>query len=75
MSGRAQAAIDYPSGYSVSNCMVLTAELVYASQEKYYMYLDNEIFRYVSLTNTKILVTTKSEYVGLTARVALIKFA
>lgn len=75
VSSIAQAAIDYPSGYSVSNCMVLTAELLFTSQEKYYIYPAYEIFRYLSLTNTKIIVSTKSEYVGCAVRVALIKFA
>ena len=75
VSGVAIADIDYPSGFNVSNCMVLTAELEFTSQEKYYTYPANEIFRYLSLTTTKIRVSTKSEYVGLAVRVALIKLA
>lgn len=66
------ATINYPDGYTVDNCILISAEIIIESQH-YTLYPSFNLFFYVGTHADAIRVNSTTDYTGKTVNVVLMK--
>lgn len=67
------ATINYPDGYTIDNCIIISSEIVLNESEHYTLYPSNNIFYYVGTFADAIRVNASTAYTGKTVNVVLMK--
>ena len=75
LTNDAVATIPYPSGFNYSNCIVLSCEIEYNTNESYY-YSKTDAFNYVQKNSTGVAAyMTNASYINKKVTVAFLKIS
>lgn len=67
------ATINYPDGYTIDNCILISAEIIAVESQHYTLYPSLNLFFYVGTHADAIRVNATTAYTGKTVNVVLMR--